>query len=212
MTAIEKRRTQQARGLVRRQLLLEAARRMLVRSEINEINIADIAVEAGMAKSSAYHFYADANALFGELAVEMGAEMLAIMDQPVSRQQCWKDIYCIMFDRGIDALEADPAMTRLLLGPQTSFEIKRSDRMHDRILARAVIDQIQQQFRLPELGDVELLFYRAIEVLDLFLSLSVQEDGFITSEARQEALRASTAYLTIYLPQILQRVSRAPSD
>ncbi|WP_176598264.1 MULTISPECIES: TetR family transcriptional regulator [Sphingobium] len=203
------RRGVQARGLVRRQLLLDAARRLLRRSDLNGINVADIAAEARMAKSSAYHFYADAQALFAELAVQMDGELLAAMDQPVSRQEYWKDIFDVMFERGIDALEADLAMTKLLLGPQTSFEIKRSDRMHDHVLARAIIAEIRKQFLLPDLLELETLFYRAIEILDLLLSLSVQEEGVITGEARREAHRASHAYLAMYIPQILQRTDAA---
>nr|WP_087574223.1 TetR family transcriptional regulator [Sphingomonas sp. CDS-1] len=203
------RRAVQARGLVRRQLLLDAARRLLRRVDLSDVNVADIAAEARMAKSSAYHFYADAHALFAELAIQMDGELLAAMDQPVPRQEYWKDIFDVMFERGIDALEADLAMTKLLLGPQTSFEIKRSDRMHDHVLARAIIAEIQKQFLLPELSALDTLFYRAIEILDLLLSLSVQEEGVITGEARREAHRASHAYLAMYIPQILQTTDAA---
>jgi AcrR family transcriptional regulator len=203
------RRSVQARGLKRRQLLLDAARRLLRCADLGGINVADIAAEARMAKSSAYHFYADAHALFAELAVQMDGELLSAMDQPVGHQEYWKDIFDVMFERGIDTLEADPAMTKLLLGPQTSFEIKRSDRMHDHVLARAIIAEIRKQFVLPELSALETVFYRAIEILDLLLSLSVQEEGVITGEARREAHRASHAYLAMYIPQILQRVGAA---
>lgn len=201
----ERKGATQARGRVRRQLLLDAARRLLRQADLAEINLADIAAEAEMAKSSAYHFYADANGLFAELAAEMADQLLAAMDQPVLRQDRWEDVYDVMFERGIDALEHDLAMTRLLLGPQTSFEIKRSDRLHDHVLARAIIAEIRKQFVLPDLPELETVFYRAIEILDLFLSLSVQEGGVIAREARREAHRASKAYLLMYVPQVLQR-------
>ncbi len=205
MKAADRRGAVQARGLVRRQLLLDAARRLLRQADVREINLADIAAEADIAKSSAYHFYADANALFSDLVAQLDDDLLSAMDKPVPRQQSWKDIFDIMFERGIDALVADMAMARLLLGPQTSFEIKRCDRMHDHVLARSIIGEIRKQFLLPDLPELETLFYRAIEVLDLFLSLSVQEGGVITADARREAHRASHAYLALYIPQTLQR-------
>jgi AcrR family transcriptional regulator len=201
----------QARGIARRQLLVDASRELLRERDVDEINLADAASRAGIPKSSAYHFYPDIHGLFAEAALSAARELRDAVSCPVPSQSSWQKIFTLMLGRGVDFLRSDPSALRLLLGPKTSMDIKRSDRLQDLETARLVIAAIEAQYVLPLLPDREGLFFRAIEIFDLFLSLSVMDKLDITEDAVTEAHRASLAYLHLYVPRILVPVTKTPS-
>lgn len=195
----------QARGLARRAQLLDSARQMLVDKDVDEINIADVAASAGVPKSSAYHFYPHINALYSELAGLLAYELKITITAPIPNTNDWRDIFRILLNRGVEFLRRDRAALRLLLGPKTPLEIKRSDRKRDREIALSVVSLIATQFVLPEFFERDEKFFRAIEIADLFFSLSVLEEGEITEHLAGEAINAALSYLQLYIPIMLPR-------
>lgn len=205
-TRVKRRKGMQSRGTIRSQLLVDCARSLLEEYDVDQISLADVAAAAGVPKSSAYHFFPDVNALFAQLAGQMAAELKAQFDDPLPPQASWEDIVALLFVRGCTLIQSDVAMLRVLNGPKTPLEIKRSDRERDRELSRSMMAAISRQFNLPDIPDREGVFFRAIEIFDLFLGLAVLETGKIDKATIEEATRASLAYLHLYIPQMLAAV------
>jgi hypothetical protein len=140
------------------------------------------------------------------------AELLqSFVCKPIDTQENWEDIFTTFMSRGASLLQKDSAMCRLLLGPKTPMEIRRGERQNDRELAHNLIEMIGEQFNLPEIPNRPHVFFHAIEIFDLFLSLSVLEHGRVVDDAIEEAKRAAVAYLKLYIPSILPPLTRDES-
>jgi hypothetical protein len=63
---------------------------------------------------------------------------------------------------------------------------------------------------LPDWISRDETFFRAIEIADLFFSLSVLRCQRITEEYVAEAVRATNAYLALYIPAILPPAEEFP--
>lgn len=203
LTTTERRRGMQARGITRRQKLVDSARRLLAAKDLDQISLADIALDAGIPKSSAYHLFPDVNLLYSEFARQMAEQIKNTIACPVTPQSAWSDIFTVLLARGAELLQEDRAACHILLGPKTPLSIKRSERQNDLDLANTVIHRIEEQFLLPDLPNLQQLFFFAIEIFDLFLSLSVLETGKIENDAVAEGTNAALAYLRLHLPPLL---------
>ena len=84
MTLIRKRRSApHARGLQKRRRMLDAARGLLARRAVDDITLSDVARAAGVASSSAYHFYADIDELLVSLQAEVQRELVGVLQRPL---------------------------------------------------------------------------------------------------------------------------------
>lgn len=203
------RRTQE-RGRTRRAILVEASRKLLREREIDEISLTDVADAAGIPKSSAYHFFSHVLDVFEAAASDMETEILKDLDS-VSAADCvdWRQAVTRFVGRGAAFFNANRDAMQLLIGPKTPSAIKLKDRQNDFAIAGLLKDQISWSFELPELADTPEIFFRAIEIADLFFGLSVIRHGFITEAFTDEAGRATCAYLSLYLPVVLPRTQPA---
>jgi AcrR family transcriptional regulator len=195
-------------GMARRQLLLNTARRMLRTTRLADLSLGEVARRAKVAKGSAYFFYEDVNALLASLAGVIDKELQEVLREPVSgRVTSWQDIFRLMFERGVAFLESDPAACQLTIGVDTTPALKLLDRTNDIALARIFDEQISWVFELPPIPDRPKLFFRAVELADVMLCLSMVEHGRISREYVEEATRAAIAYLQTYIPPKLPRRS-----
>lgn len=201
------RRTQE-RGRTRRAALIEAGRKLLRTREIDEIALTDIANEAGIPKSSAYHFFSQVLEVFEAAAIDMEIELQSDLEQlSTDGSKDWRQVATIFTGRGADFFNANRDAMQLLIGPKSPSAIKLKDRQNDFAIAGQLKDQISGHFELPELADTPEIFFRAIEIADLFFGLSVIRHDHITEEFKGEAARATCAYLSLYLPVVLPRTS-----
>ena len=197
----------QTRGLIRRQQLLDSARELLNQFDIDKITLSDVAANAGIPKTSAYHFYDDINAAYSELARQLAGELKLELEKPVPPQNHWEDLVALLYERGTVYLRGSRAATQLLLGPKTPLEIKHSDRSHDRELSRSIISLLCSPSSLYLSSQIARAYFsRSLEIVDLFLGLSVLEAGELQPTATAEAIRAALAYLNLYIPKMLIRV------
>lgn len=201
MSNILKKTNTQARGRLKRQQLIDAARRLLVNLELNEITLADVANEAGASKGSAYHSYANIAELYMDVVGVIGQELLQAVSAPIEEKVCdWRDIIVLCLRRGTELLNNDPAARQLIHGPKSPPAIKRSDRANDLKVAEVIIGHLH---KLPQTKTAELsaeTLYYAIEIADVLYCLSVQNNGEITQQMSREGERAAIAYLELYLP------------
>lgn len=201
-----------ARGIQRRRLLLESARALLAERDLDQVSLGDVAARAGVPKSSAYHFYADMQAVYAALLVLVQSELTAVLSQPLrGRFETWQAVVTALTKRGATFYAANPAARQLQIGPKTPPALKLYDRQSDIAIARLYEEHIANVFELPPIANRSRLFYRAIEIADLMFCLSMLEHGALTKDMCREADRAASAYLAIYLPAVLAyRNTEAP--
>lgn len=205
MSDVEARRHHtQERGRKRRTALLAAARRLIDTKEIDEISLADVSELAGIPKSSAYHFFADIGELYKELATHLAAELQDRVGRTaVAPGEDWTEITRHFILNGIAYFNGCRSARQLLIGPKSPTDIKLSDRKNDSIIGEQLRDLIAAHFRLPPMEESASIFFFAIEVADLFCLLSVMEHDKVTPAFAEEAVRATIAYLKLYIPPML---------
>lgn len=202
------RRTQQ-RGRTRRAALVDAGRRLLRTMEIDAISLTDIAGEAGIPKSSAYHFFGHVLEVYQAAAGEMESELSAYLEG-LDPDPCrdWPQAVTRFVERGAAFFNGNRDAMQLLIGPKTPAAIKLKDRQNDFAIAEQLRCLVASRFQLPEMADTPEIFFRAIEIADLFFGLSVIRHGHVTEEFGGEAARATCAYLSIYLPAMLPPIAQ----
>lgn len=205
MTAAGRPATMQARGRKRRDALLAAARGLLAEHESDQITLVDVAARAGIPKSSAYHFYADALELYNELVAMLDAELQAAIAEPIGAAEGWEQIFGEVIDRAALYFEAHPAAQQLMLASQTPPAVKRSSRRADIETSGLIEQHIDAQFVMPEIPDRSRIFFHAVEAADLMFGLSLFQHGALRTDMVDEAKKMACAYLGLYLPRFLPR-------
>ena len=100
-------------GIERRARLLQAARDLLVHTDMTEIGLTDVAKAAGIPKGSAYFFYRDIEDLYLHLLSEIDAELLADLSRPLTGAVVsWQDIVRRLIMRGVRFYARLPAARR----------------------------------------------------------------------------------------------------
>jgi AcrR family transcriptional regulator len=195
-----------ARGIERRRKLLAAARKLLETRELDAISLGDVAAQAKVPKGSAYHFYADIKDLYAALLTDLEEELLVEHRAPIrSKVHSWQDVVRALIDRGARYFERDAAARQLLVGPKTPPDLKLQDRRSDFALGKLFEAQVDRFYELPQIENRSVVFFRALEIVDLMFCLSMIEHKRITRDMNEEAVRASIAYLESYLPKKLPK-------
>lgn len=206
-TPVVTRRTQK-RGEERRQRLLDSAASLLEKREIAEISLEDIARDADIPVTSAYHFYPDKHRLLTALAVRYGEafERIVVKPLPAAQIRRWEDVIERLIDRAVRYYKDNPAARKLLIDGKTPSDIKLADRMHDRAIGALLEAAIARHFVLLEFPERSDVFYHAVEIVDVLLQVSVIRFGRITPAMVRHAKIGSVAYLREFLPSALPRV------
>ncbi|OAN17813.1 hypothetical protein A3K86_02520 [Photobacterium jeanii] len=195
----------QARGIKRRAELKAATRELLTEMDISEVTFADIAQRADVPKSSAYHFYANIDDIYAEVASEYGQQILELLSEVPQYEEIdgWQDIVDTLIDRCILFYEQEKPARELIISGKTSAAIKQKDRNNDMILSAKIYAILDHFFELPQINNQSDIFYIWIEIVDVIFTLSQMKYGFITTSMANEAKRAAKAYLGTYLEPTL---------
>ncbi len=195
----------QRRGELRRSALLDAASRLLVTHEIDDVSLEDIARQAHIPVASAYHFYQDRDALFAALAARLSDRIAAIMARPYlpAQRKDWRTLIKTALRRVTRYYSGDPAARKLLLDGKTPPEIKLAERLRDRSIGALMEGIFEQHFELPAFAGRTTVFFHTVEIADLLLQLSVMQHRRITPAMERHALIACSAYLQTFLPEHL---------
>ena len=185
------------RGVERRRQLLQAAYALLCERDIEDISFRDIARRAGVPEGSAYHFYANRFDLFTALAGDMSELFVAAHKRPIpaSCNSDWRRLAKHFISTGVNVYRNTPPARQLLIGGKTPPQVKLTDRLNDREVARVMARIFTEYFSALKETDLETVFYYFIEITDLVFSLSVIEHGEITDEMIQQAQFAGIGYL-----------------
>ncbi len=197
----------QARSVTRRELLLDTAVELLGEYSPDEISLSDISKRAGVATGSAYHHFANANAIYAALAKRFALEIDAALAEPYKGDEArnWQNIVECIVARATRLYNQRPDYRELILGGKAPAEIKLSDRENDLEIGQITMDAISQHFVIPEFPRREEIFFISVEIADLVFSLSQMRHGEITPTMCEEAQTAMVSYLRAYLPQHLPR-------
>ena len=200
-------RATQERSIKRRDQLLDAAKELLGEQSPEVISLADISARAGVAVGSAYHHFANANALFIALAARFGEELDDELSRPYTADEAesWQEIMRTAVKRATVLYNQRPDYRELILGGKAPAEIKLADRQNDEAIGRILLDALEQHFIVPDFPRrTEVLFY-AVEIADLMFMLSQMRVDEITEAMCEEAQLAMVTYLRAYLPEKLVR-------
>ena len=185
---------------------------MLRTRRLTELTLSDVAAEAEVPKSSAYHYFADIEDLYVQLLKILHEEMQAALDAPLAGPFAnWPDVIARLLERGARRFAADAAAAQLLVGPEASPDLRLRVLKSDVTLGRIFERQIDVHFELPEVADRSVIFFRAVEIAGLMFCLSFIDHGRITKDMLSEATRATVAYLGLYVPARLPRRRAAAS-
>ena len=189
------------RGIERRRLLLKAAYDLLCKRPVEDVSFRDIAAKARIPEGSAYHFFANRFDIFSVLAKELSDVFIEAHNRPVpgARRRTWQDLAGYLVEVGAEVYAENPPARQLLIGGKTPPEVKQADRLNDRVVGNVMYEVFARHFDLPGTDEMRNAFYYFIEITDLIFTLSVIENGEITSAMLDEAKRAGTGYLGTYL-------------
>ena len=179
----------QHRGLKRREQLQIATRQLLTERDISEVSFADIAARAGIPKSSSYHFYANIDELYAEVAGQYGAQLLDILSQRPGSDQVtsWHDIVDILVGRAVVFYKKEAAARQLFISGKTSAMVKQKDRHNDQLIAIATFDILNHFFLLPDFDRQSDIFFIWVELVDTIFTVSQMKYGRITPRMEAEA-------------------------
>jgi len=192
----------QYRGVKRREQLKAAVRTLLSENDISDVTFADVANQAEIPKSSAYHFYANIDEVYSEVAIEYGAQLLKLLSERPQNEEVtkWHDIVDILVSRAIKFYQAETPARQLFISGKTAASIKQKDRNNDQEISIAVFNILDHFFELPSFDQQSDIFFIWVEIVDTIFTISQMKYGMITQGMENEAKRAAKAYLGSYLP------------
>lgn len=213
-TRNQPRRPRQKRGVARFEAILDAAHELLADRAMADLSVYDLASSVGCAPATVYHLFPSTNAVFIALAERYAAAWMDILDreEDAGRITTWHDVIRSKFEAALDYYNANPQAMQVFLGLGTTREIRARDQELNRQLGAAIAGAIRRLFQLPEGGYLNEKFAYAIEISDVFWSLSYCRDGKISRDLAAEALIAVFSYLENFIPSHLPRVGAEVDD
>jgi AcrR family transcriptional regulator len=197
-----RRKASYAKGMERRKQLLTAASALLKQYPLDKISLKDIAAEAGIPVGSAYHFYTNANDVFIELAQQFSETLGNALSEPYAGEctSSWQGLFGEAIRRAVRIYRDQPAYAQLIIGSKAPPEIKLADRDSDAQIGKLFEEIISRHFDYNPFPNHDEVFFHAVEIVDLLLSLSVIKYTEITDAMAAEAEIAAIAYLREYMP------------
>ena len=109
MALLRKRRSApRLSAAIQRGRLMDATRSMLRTRRLTELTLSDVAAEAEVPKSSAYHYFADIEDLYVQLLKILHEEMQAALDAPLAGPFAnWPDVIARLLERGAAAVSLE---------------------------------------------------------------------------------------------------------
>src|SRR6202050_3182787 len=141
--------------LARRQRIIDAGLVLLERNEYERIQIKDVAVEAGVALGTLYHYFSSKEHLFAEVLVKWAATLRSNLARHPPRGRTPREKLTEALHRSVRAFQHQPQLARLI----ASLELS-SDPFATEILER--MDQTTSSVYMELLDGVEPGRARAI--------------------------------------------------
>ncbi|WP_165398980.1 TetR/AcrR family transcriptional regulator [Shewanella maritima] len=207
VTTRKRKSSSQARGDVRRSILVNAGKELLATKPVEQLSLADVAKASDIPIGSVYHFFPKVNNLLAEISKQFEQQIMEAVFQPFSLkpEDNWQAIIRACVDRAVALYKENRAYEQLLIGGKTPAEIKFSDRENDEEIGRSVMEALNEHFVMMPFANQEKVFFHTVEIIDLMFMLSVNKHNEITDYMAEEAKRAAIAYLRCYMPEYLPK-------
>jgi AcrR family transcriptional regulator len=208
------RKPRQERGLLKFEKILDAANDLIELKGVHNFSLYDIADHAEVATGSVYHFFPNIEAVFAALVERYDREFERIVSENISPEkvESWGDVLWHHIEKSRMYINSNKQVLILILGPGQTWQTKQVDTVGDTAIARAMHRNIREYFAVPEHPDAAELLHIAIRILESTWQLSYQRHGKVTTEMQKETYRAMCAYLELYWPKYLPRITLAPVD
>ena len=204
------RRWHQERGVRRRKKLLLALRDLLADNEISDIRYQAVADLAGVPLPSCYNLFeskADLIQALAEYYSPLFNEYVFAPLEPSQIPDSWTDLIDIVLSRAEVFLENNTAARRVWFSFDVPAEVAKSTRKRERSTANSYKQFIGSYFKLPNIAILDEIFYLAFEIADRIMHVAEYSVEAPRSFYTAEAIRAQKAYLSIYIPPSLVRVT-----
>lgn len=190
---------------MRFQALTAAVAALLNKYGPSEITIQMIAEKAKMPTATVYHFFPSAEAaLLAQARIYVQEfEALAEVPTPQAERTSWQNTWRWGAEQGRKHYLASVPRMRLLLGADVPRDVQTVDSEFNVRLGQLVAKQFETRTVMPHIPGFDAVCTNAIEISDTFWRMSFQRTGTITDAYFDESMRAVTAYLGCYLPQVL---------
>lgn len=191
-----------ANGIVRYRALLDELERMLDASETHEVSLAELAAASGTRVASVYHFFPSKTAALAALAERFIEQIATVLEEPAGGRghESWEALVVGQGARVRAYYNSHPTASKLLLGPDYSWQIRQIDLEQMPRLARLLHEACVREFVLPPTEDLVERFALALTIIDSIWAVSYARFGSITDDYAREAERAALAYLRGHLP------------
>ena len=195
----------QKRGQKRRRNLLSAALKLLGESSFQDITYQRIADEADVPIASCYHFYKSKLDLVRALADELTDKYLDLVfdNSNYVNARAWQDYITTYVEQSVQHHNRSHAELQIFFSGDVPLTLRQDALKREKIIGLRLLDLLRAKFEVPQIADVENVFFRAVEIARTVLALDFQETDELTSIAGKEAERAITGYLSNYLPPVL---------
>ena len=198
----------QNRGLERRRKLLDTTLTIFETTPIEDVSYQDIAAAAEIPLPSCYHFYPGKVDLIRALAehqTELFNEM-TFAPIPPEDVSSWENVVEIWLRRAIQFHQESYARRQIFLGRHMPAEVRIDKQLREKGIAAQLHAMIGDHFAIPDAPELDRVFFQAIEISTLMVSLDYMEKGQLDDESAHFAGLAMLSYLRNFIPPIVPRV------
>ncbi|CAH7341456.1 Transcriptional regulator, TetR family, associated with agmatine catabolism [Vibrio chagasii] len=185
-----------------------AALSLASKRDVQSISMYDISKEAAISSSTIYHHFPNIEALMRDLMDLIFRDFEGVLRAAVveSEIKSWHDINRMIENSFVRYYTDTPMVQNILFGFHSYSSVRSADASNDLILGEMVSKIYQRYFVLPELPQHVNIFAVALQIADKVYSMDFQDNGGITDVMAEEAVVATEAYLSAYLPRYLPKV------
>jgi len=199
----------QKRGLERRRKLMDTALAVFETTPIEDVSYQDLAAAAEIPLPSCYHFYPSKVDLVRALAEDQTELFNDVAFAPIRAEDVssWEDVVEIWLRRAIQFHQDSFARRQIFLGRHMPAEVRIDKQIREKGIAARLHAMIGEYFAIPDAPELDRVFFQAIEISTLMVSLDYMEKGQLDNESAHYAGLAMLSYLRNFIPPIVPPVS-----
>lgn len=197
----------QKRGMQRRRKLIDTAFEIFETRPIEEVSYQDIAAAAEIPLPSCYHFYPGKVDLIRAIAEDQTELFNQQVFAPIPALSVsrWENVVEIWLQRAIEFHQESYARRQIFLGRHMPAEVRIDKQLREKGIAAQLHAMIGDYFAIPDAPELDRVFFQAIEIGTLIVSLDYMEKGQLDEDSAHYAGLAMLSYLRNFIPPIVGR-------
>ncbi|MEP2028197.1 MAG: TetR/AcrR family transcriptional regulator [Paracoccaceae bacterium] len=198
----------QKRGLKRRRKLIETAVKIFETTPIEDVSYQDIAAAAEIPLPSCYHFYPGKVDLIRAIAEDQTVLFNEVCFAPFDMDgiTTWEDIVHLWLDRALQFHRKSLARRQIFLGRHMPAEVRIDKQIREKNIAYRLRQMIYSVYAIPDAPEMDRVFFQAIEIATLMVSLDYMEKGQLDEDSNRFASLAMLSYLRNFIPPIVSKI------